>query len=370
MITVKGGYCKINAGDTNIISVPLDDCENEVTSWADWNLYAFFKLNEDDTDEEAVIQKITGTGITTDGDNAIIEFVYPDTVEQRGVKLLADIRGENIITGAAATFNKGFTVEVGKTIVQHTEATIPIYTTTPAQFADEVYYTPDITGLTGGGDTNLDGLATTGLTVGRIQIVHRSSTGADYRYILQAGNVAESEPLNIRSDDNPTTRYWRLETAYFGAVFTLGKITAVPTTDYSFEAALQGPNQVGYSTHFNANLQTGMSIDAGGAGANCIGIDYIGDGMVLSIADAGGDVRMAIWGDGTIRYIPGVDPSGSIGIRISSVTPTAQRLVYWQDIAGAVAVAPTYANDSAASSGGLSIGDLYFTGTKFRTRTV
>jgi hypothetical protein len=30
----------------------------------------------------------------------------------------------------------------------------------------------------------------------------------------------------------------------------------------------------------------------------------------------------------------------------------------------------TFANDSAASSGGLSIGDIYFTGTKLRARTV
>jgi len=30
----------------------------------------------------------------------------------------------------------------------------------------------------------------------------------------------------------------------------------------------------------------------------------------------------------------------------------------------------TFANDSAASSGGLSVGDIYFTGTKLRARTV
>lgn len=37
---------------------------------------------------------------------------------------------------------------------------------------------------------------------------------------------------------------------------------------------------------------------------------------------------------------------------------------------GTVAVVATYANDAAAASGGLAVGDIYYTGTKFRARTV
>jgi len=58
---------------------------------------------------------------------------------------------------------------------------------------------PDITGLTGGGATNLDGIPTTGLAVGTILIIYDGSETRIYR--LTAGTDAENSPEIIRPDD-------------------------------------------------------------------------------------------------------------------------------------------------------------------------
>jgi len=58
---------------------------------------------------------------------------------------------------------------------------------------------PDITGLTGGGATNLDGIATTGLATGAMLAVYDGSETRIYR--LTAGTDAESSPTIIRPDD-------------------------------------------------------------------------------------------------------------------------------------------------------------------------
>jgi hypothetical protein len=49
---------------------------------------------------------------------------------------------------------------------------------------------------------------------------------------------------------------------------------------------------------------------------------------------------------------------------------TGDRTHTLPNLGGTVAVVPTYADDSAAATGGLAVGDIYFTGTKFRARTV
>jgi len=55
--------------------------------------------------------------------------------------------------------------------------------------------------------------------------------------------------------------------------------------------------------------------------------------------------------------------------RLKTADITANRDWTLPNLSGSVAVCPTYADDSAASAGGLSIGDLYYTETKFRVRT-
>jgi len=74
---------------------------------------------------------------------------------------------------------------------------------------------PDIVGLTGGGNTKLDGVATTGLAVGTIVLVYDESSGETriYRLSDTTGAVSDSIPIVIVPDDyNATTNHkvWKL----------------------------------------------------------------------------------------------------------------------------------------------------------------
>lgn len=69
--------------------------------------------------------------------------------------------------------------------------------------------------------------------------------------------------------------------------------------------------------------------------------------------------------------VSGTGNSTSYGF--SSVSNQKEGVGYsyqWPNVSGFVAVAPdtTYANDVAAAAGGVAVGEIYFTGTKFRTR--
>ena len=69
---------------------------------------------------------------------------------------------------------------------------------------------PDIIGLTGGGNTKLDGIATTGLAVGTIILVYDESSGETriYRLSDTTGSVSDSIPIVIVPDDyNATTNH-------------------------------------------------------------------------------------------------------------------------------------------------------------------
>jgi len=74
---------------------------------------------------------------------------------------------------------------------------------------------PDIVGLTGGGNTKLDGVVTTGLSVGTIVLVYDESSGETriYRLSDTTGVVSDSIPIVIVPDDyNATTNHkvWKL----------------------------------------------------------------------------------------------------------------------------------------------------------------
>lgn len=77
--------------------------------------------------------------------------------------------------------------------------------------ANGIVYDPAITGLTGGTATDLDGIVTVGVTVGRVQLVSLSQVL--YLYELKAATTAESDPDIIRPDDyNASTnaKVWAL----------------------------------------------------------------------------------------------------------------------------------------------------------------
>lgn len=86
-----------------------------------------------------------------------------------------------------------------------------------------------ITGLTGGGATNLDGIATVSATVGWLLALNTGSGVVLYR--LKSGTTAESSPTYIRPDDYATTtneKYWELQT-----FSTLGFFTTETVASFS-----------------------------------------------------------------------------------------------------------------------------------------
>jgi len=101
---------------------------------------------------------------------------------------------------------------------------------------------PDITGLTGGGIADLDGIPTTGLAVGTIIIVYDGSETRIYR--LTAGTDAENSPTVIRPDDfaDPgNAKVWKArlssdptETGFAGGSANDVDITLTDTTDFNF----------------------------------------------------------------------------------------------------------------------------------------
>jgi hypothetical protein len=75
-------------------------------------------------------------------------------------------------------------------------------------------FRPDITGLTGGTATDLDSIATTGLTVATtVAAVFTTGQGISF-YVLTSGTDAESSPNVIRPDDyaaSTNEKVWKWE---------------------------------------------------------------------------------------------------------------------------------------------------------------
>jgi len=99
--------------------------------------------------------------------------------------------------------------------MKHLSAIVLLFIAVKLIFAQSNYEVmlnrPDITRLTGGGATNLDGIPTTGLAVGTIIIVYDDSESRIYR--LTAGTDVENPPAVIRPDDfNATTnaKVWKM----------------------------------------------------------------------------------------------------------------------------------------------------------------
>ncbi len=130
MRTVSNGLLRSAAGDSEEIAFRLHKPGLTVADWSAYNVYCFGKLDPDDTDEAAVFQKTTGAGLTVDDGISVIDIVPVDTVERPLTTIYVGYRAEHIETGARHTFD-GFVWQLGQAIVQHTDASIPIYTSTP-----------------------------------------------------------------------------------------------------------------------------------------------------------------------------------------------------------------------------------------------
>jgi len=121
------------------------------------------------------------------------------------------VAGTNAAAAAAATANAAFFIAVAGT--------------------HDVLATGAITGLTGGGATNLDGIATVSLDVGLMRAI-RTGTRTTHLYQLVAGAAAEDSPNIILPDDyNASTnaKFWLLQGIRANAV-TADNVTATGVT--------------------------------------------------------------------------------------------------------------------------------------------
>lgn len=147
MLPVTNGFLTSTAGDSETISVPLYKRGVDPSFWATANLIFSAKLSKDDTDEAAVIQKFTGSGITEADAVAFLEFVPFDTVEQESVTLYCDVRGEDPSDGTRHT-GANWDWKLSKPNTKHTDASIDIFTTEPYFGASAIVQTTPLTGET------------------------------------------------------------------------------------------------------------------------------------------------------------------------------------------------------------------------------
>ncbi len=124
-----------------------------------------------------------------------------------------------------------------------------------------------ITGLTGGGATNLDGLVTasSAIPTGTVVILTISTIG--YIYELVAGTDVESSPLVIRPDDYAASTnevVWKLQGLNIGALTVNGNINVTGTVD-GRDVSVDGAKLDGIAVGAEVNV-----------------IDTVGDGLALA----------------------------------------------------------------------------------------
>jgi len=167
-----------------------------------------------------------------------------------------------------------------------------------------------ITGLTGGGATNLDGIATVSATVGWLVVVKLSDTTWS-KYRLVTGTDAESSPNVIRPDDYAATtneKVWKLQTLSTAGMFTTETISAFSSAgNDNVTLATNGLHHVAFATAnagagaytrtlslVNTNATTGDVID--------LRIDFAASTnptVEVRNATSGGTLLTTIVGDGS-----------------------------------------------------------------------
>ena len=166
-----------------------------------------------------------------------------------------------------------------------------------------------LTGLTGGGNAKLDGIATVGLALSPVPFQLFSLGGNLLAYILRAGTDAESSPTIIRPDDyagGTNEKVWELKSV---AVFPILAPDGFSPIPYSFTANpdtgiwhdISAPESLNFTVDGNDVLSIIdsqlLAID-GTAGApaysfNSVadaGMYYDGAGFSLNFANGGLDV--------------------------------------------------------------------------------
>lgn len=171
------------------------------------------KNSPEDADADAVFQKSLSAGISVSGSEATVEVTYLDTdaLEGRVTTLYCDLQAQDA-SGNVSTVWEG-TITFKADITRGVSPAIPIYTTQPVAAAFTIL--TGVTGLTGGGATNLDGQATksgsnTLISTGTVVLLTYGRVAQWWQ--LVAGTDAESVGTGVvRPDDydgSTNARVW------------------------------------------------------------------------------------------------------------------------------------------------------------------
>lgn len=207
-------YCRIR-GDSADLELqalhPETRAEFDLTT-AD-NLIFTAKHALTDADVDAVFQKELGAGITALASVATVEVNYLDTLslEGRATTLFCDLQAQ-LADGSVYTVWSG-TVTFKADVTRGVSPAIPIYTLSPLRAS--IVNRSDLLGLTGGGATKLDGVAT---KTGSVVMVPTGTIFMiSYGRILQVWQLVEGTDVEapstgvVRPDDyNASTnaRIW------------------------------------------------------------------------------------------------------------------------------------------------------------------
>lgn len=207
-LRIRGDSAELEVTATDPVTgeaLNLDDMENIIFT---------AKAALTDADVAAVFQKELGAGISVSGAVATVTVVYLDTASLAGrvTTLFCDLQAQDS-AGNVTTVWLG-TITFKADVTRGVEPAIPIYTLQPTTQGTYPRVRADLTGLTGGAETDLDGVVT--YADGVAAIPTNTVFMLTYGRILQlwqliAGTDAEA-PSNgvVRPDDYDGTTNARI----------------------------------------------------------------------------------------------------------------------------------------------------------------
>jgi len=207
LVRIRGDSAELTLNATN----PLTGATFDLSTML--NVIFTAKRNLEDTDAEAVFQKELGVGIAVAAAVATVEVTYLDTedLDGRATTLFCDLQAQDS-AGEVTTVWSG-TITFKADVTRGVDPAVAINTLQPvtARFMNLT----DVVGLTGGGDTKLDGQATksggnTIIVTGTVALLSYGRAGQWWKLI--AGTDAESPGTGVvRPDDydgSTNARIW------------------------------------------------------------------------------------------------------------------------------------------------------------------
>ncbi len=115
-------------GDSVTHRIPLRWGKAAFEPGTDWGLIYTVKESIDDADEDAVIQKISGTGMTHSGSNALPTILPADTTALTAKTYYYDVQAQHLTTGEVRTVAQNKLI-LTRDITRGVTVAIPVITT-------------------------------------------------------------------------------------------------------------------------------------------------------------------------------------------------------------------------------------------------